>query len=373
MSTGGGSGRRRRVGVFFGGQSPEFEVSCASAASVVRHLDPDRYDVVAVGIGPRGTWHVLSEEDVAAVRDARPDGPAIRDRLPVRGPVVGTEVLRGLMVAFPVLHGGVGENGSLQGLFEVFGLPYVGAGVLASATAMDKAATKRALLAAGLDVMPYLTVDESTEQSQRVELAVSRGLRPPWFVKPAGLGSSIGITRVTDPADLGRAIDEALCHDSVALVEEGLDGARELECGVLGGYAAEASVVGEVTVHGGWFDYRQKYLATDDPMTVPARLPVTVSDRVRAASLRAFEAIGGWGLARVDFLYDERSDRLVVNELNTIPGFTAHSMYPKVWAALGVPYAELLDRLVLLALERRHRTVDRAARLTARQPRKATR
>ncbi len=186
-------------------------------------------------------------------------------------------------------------------------------------------------------------------------------------MKPAGLGSSIGITRVTDPAGLAGAIDQALAHDPVALVEEGLDGARELECGVLGGYAAEASVVGEVTVSGGWFDYRQKYLATVDPMTVPARLPVTVSDRVRSASLRAFEAIGGWGLARVDFLYDERTDRLVVNELNTMPGFTAHSMYPKVWAALGVPYAELLDRLILLALERRRRAADRG-RPTDRPP-----
>jgi D-alanine-D-alanine ligase len=356
--------RREFVGVFYGGASPEHDVSRASAASVVRHLDPDRYDVLAIGIGRDGRWHHLSDVDVRAVRERPSTSSALSDQLPVRGPEVSTDILQRLTVAFPMLHGGDGENGSLQGLFEVFGLSYVGAGVLAAATAMDKLATKRALLAAGLDVMPYTVVHESTwPDLARLEAIAHLGR--PWFVKPAGLGSSIGISRVNDPDDLTAAIRTALDHDDSVLVEEGLDGARELECGVLGGFSPQASAVGEVRVEGGWFDYAQKYLSTQDPMTVPADLPDAVATRVQDASVAAFRAIGGWGLARVDFLYDEPRDRLVVNEVNTMPGFTAYSMYPKVWRARGVPYAELLDRLVLLALERRARADRRAERLTA--------
>jgi D-alanine-D-alanine ligase len=358
------STRREVVGVFYGGASPEHEVSRTSAASVVRHLDPERYDVVAVGIGRGGRWHHLPDLDLQAVRERPSTGSALSDQLPVSGPEVGTEILRNLTVAFPVLHGGDGENGSLQGLFEVFGLSYVGAGVLAAATAMDKLATKRALLAAGLDVMPYTVVHEST-WPDRTALDAITHLGRPWFVKPAGLGSSIGISRVSEPDDLAAAIRTALDYDESVLVEEGLVGARELECGVLGGFSPHASSVGEVRVTGGWFDYAQKYLSTLDPMTVPADLPGAVMTRVQDASVAAFRAIGGWGLARVDFLYDEPRDRLVVNELNTMPGFTAYSMYPKVWRARGVPYAELLDRLVLLALERQVRADRRAERLAA--------
>ena len=363
------SGRRSHevVGVFYGGVSPEHDVSRASAASVVRHLDPARYTVVAIGIGRDGRWHHLQDVDVRAARARREctdAGSALDDQLPVRGPEVSTEILSRLTVAFPVVHGGEGENGCLQGLFELFGLAYVGAGVLAAATAMDKVATKRALAAAGLDVVPGVVVDEQDGLDPARWSAIEQ-LGRPWFVKPAGLGSSIGITRVSEPDQLAAAIELALQHDSTVLVEEGLDGARELECGVLGGFSPRASAVGEVRVAGGWFDYAQKYLATDDPMTVPADLPEPVVRRVQEAAVAAFRAIGSWGLARVDFLYDERADRLVVNEVNTMPGFTAYSMYPKVWAARGVPYADLLDRLVLLALERRVRVDRRAERLTA--------
>jgi D-alanine-D-alanine ligase len=365
--------RREVVGVFFGGVSPEHAVSRASAASVVRHLDPHRYDVLAIGIAKDGSWHQLSPADVRAARE-RPApvsgsgsgaGSAMDDQLPVRGPEVGTEILRRLTVAFPVLHGATGENGSLQGLFEVFGLAYVGAGVLASATAMDKVATKRALLAAGLDVLPYTVITDADWPDHQGRLESFGQLRAPWFVKPAGLGSSIGITRVTDPAQLAAAVELALKHDSSALVEEGMDGARELECGVLGGFSPQASAVGEVRVDGGWFDFTQKYLSADDPMTVPAEIPDHLAARVRDAAELAFRAIGGWGLARVDFLYDETTNRLVVNELNTMPGFTAYSMYPKVWRARGLAYGDLLDRLVLLALERQVRAARRAAHLAS--------
>jgi D-alanine-D-alanine ligase len=345
-------GVRLRLVVLFGGTSAEHEVSRASAASVVRSLDPGRYDVVAVGIGRDGVWRRLSRGAVAAARRPPRAGRAIDDQLPVSGAVVGPHALAGADVVFPVLHGPGGEDGSLQGLLETIGVPYVGAGVLASAVGMDKIATKRALTADGVPVTPYAWFDEDRWASCGDPLRLVAGLRRPWFVKPANLGSSIGITRVTQPEALAAAVETALGHDGVVLAEEGVVGARELECGVLGGYAPQASVVGEVQVTGGWFDFDQKYFGDSDPMIVPAALPPGVAQRVRDLSVRAFRAIGGWGLARVDFLYDPRQDRLIVNELNTMPGFTAHSMFPKVWAAAGLDYPQLLDRLVELALDR---------------------
>jgi D-alanine-D-alanine ligase len=204
-------------------------------------------------------------------------------------------------------------------------------------------------------VTRYVSFDEDQWASRGDPLGLVAGLRRPWFVKPANLGSSIGISRVTAPAALVAAVETALAYDGVVLVEEGIVAARELECGVLGGYAPQASVVGEVQVTGGWFDFDQKYFGDSDPMIVPAALPPAVAERVRELSVQAFQAIGGWGLARVDFLYDQPLDRLVVNELNTLPGFTAHSMFPKVWAGAGLDYPQLLDRLVELALDRERR------------------
>jgi D-alanine-D-alanine ligase len=363
-------GVRLRLVVLFGGTSAEHEVSRASAASVVRSLDPRRYDVVAVGIGRDGVWRRLSARVVEAARRPPTATRAIDDQLPVSGAVVGPYALAGADVVFPVLHGPGGEDGSLQGLLETVGLPYVGAGVLGSAVGMDKVATKRALAADGLPVLPSVWLDEDRWASCGDPVGLLSGLRRPWFVKPANLGSSIGITRVTRPEALAGAVETALAHDGVVLVEEGMVeegmvevgvlgegvvGARELECGVLGGYAPQASAVGEVQVSGGWFDFDQKYFGDSDPMVVPAALPSGVTERVRDLSVRAFASIGGWGLARVDFLYDQRRDRLVVNELNTMPGFTAHSMFPKVWAAAGLDYSQLLDRLVELALDRDRR------------------
>ena len=356
---------RLRLAVLFGGTSAEHEVSRASAASVVRSLDPGRYDVVAVGIGLDGVWRRLSPRSLEAARRPPSATRAIDDQLPLSGAVVGPYVLAGADVVFPVLHGPGGEDGSLQGLLETIGVPYVGAGVLASAVGMDKVATKRALAADGVPVTPYVWLDEDRWASHGEPLSLVSGLRRPWFVKPANLGSSIGITRVTAPAGLAAAVETALAHDGVILVEEGIVGARELECGVLGGYAPQASVVGEVQVTGGWFDFDQKYFGDSDPMIVPAALPPGVAERVRDLSVRAFQAIGGWGLARVDFLYEHRRDRLVVNELNTLPGFTAHSMFPKVWAAGGLDYPQLLDRLVELALDRDRRRRRRLPRPAA--------
>jgi D-alanine-D-alanine ligase len=365
---------RLRVVVLFGGTSAEHEVSRASAASVVRGLDPERYDVAAIGIGSDGVWHRLPAGALATARRTATALRAIDDQLPVAGAVVGPYALAGADVVFPVLHGPGGEDGSLQGLLETLGVAYVGAGVLAAAVGMDKVATKRALSSAGVPVTPYVWFDEDRWASGGDPLALVSGLQLPWFVKPANLGSSIGISRVTRPGDLCEAVDSALVHDGVVLVEQGVVGedraaARELECGVLGGYRPRASVVGEVQVTGGWFDFDQKYLGASDPMIVPADLTTEVSDRVRDLAIRAFQAIGGWGLARVDLLFDEPGDRLVVNELNTMPGFTAHSMFPKVWAADGMDYPQLLDELVELARDRarrRHRRGRVQAAMTVR-------
>lgn len=356
---------RVRVGVLFGGPSPEHEVSCASALAVIRALDPQRYEAVPIGVTRAGGFVLVGDEVLADLRGRSAAARAIDDRLPVVGQEVELrsarprpgalvvaapdKVLAELDVVFPALHGRFGEDGVVQGLLEALGVPYVGCGVLASAVGMDKVAMKRAFVAEGIPVSPYVWFDEPAWRAGGAE-RVSR-LRRPWFVKPAAQGSSIGISRVDDVADLAAAVAEAFRYGRTVVVEQGVTG-RELECGVLGGAEPEASAVGEVTVTGGWFDYRQKYFGHADPMVVPADLPPDVAARVRELSVRAFQAVGGWGLARVDFLYDEVAGQLYVNELNTMPGFTAHSMYPKVWAAAGLSYPDLVARLINLAFER---------------------
>ncbi|WBB64878.1 D-alanine--D-alanine ligase family protein [Micromonospora sp. WMMD812] len=358
-----------RIGILFGGPSAEHEVSCASALGVVRALAAGGHRVVAIGVTRTGGFRLVPEGVLAELRDGVAEGRAIDDRLTVTGPVVelraghraGTALVTAtnapgavhakLDVVFPVLHGPFGEDGVVQGLLESLGVPYVGCGILASAVGMDKVAMKRALRAEGVPITPHVSFDAQTYRATDDPEKLVVGLRRPLFVKPARMGSSIGISRVADGDDLAAAVEEALRHDTVVVVEQGVTG-RELECGVLGGTRPDASAVGEVRVTGGWFDYRQKYFGDADPMVVPAPLPDDVTERIRELSVRAFAAIGGWGLARVDFLYDEAAGDLYVNELNTMPGFTAHSMYPKVWAAAGVGYREIVDRLVALALAR---------------------
>ncbi|MFC4020462.1 D-alanine--D-alanine ligase family protein [Micromonospora sp. GCM10011542] len=364
-----------RIGILFGGPSAEHEVSCASALGVARALAGGGYRTVAIGVTRTGGFRLVPDAVLAELLDRPATARAIDDRLTVTGPAVelragprpGTvQVCAGdaagavhaeLDVVFPVLHGPYGEDGVVQGLLESLDVPYVGCGILASAVGMNKAAMKRALRADDIPITPHVTFDAHTwrEADDPEKLVV--GLRRPLFVKPASMGSSIGISRVAEGDDLSAALEEAFRHDQTVVVEQGVTG-RELECAVLGGWRPEASAVGEVRVAGGWFDYQQKYFGDADPMVVPAVLPDEVTERIRELSLRAFAAIGGWGLARVDFLYDESTGELYVNELNTMPGFTAHSMYPKVWAAAGVGYREVVDRLVELA---RTRHAERAA------------
>jgi D-alanine-D-alanine ligase len=370
------SNQRIRVGILFGGPSAEHDVSCSSALAVVRALPRDRYEPVVIGITRDGNFKLVPGDVIDRLRHQPAGARAIDDRLEVVGQDVelrsrrpapqaavapadaAGDVLAVLDVVFPLLHGPFGEDGVIQGFLETLGVPYAGCGILAGAVGMDKVAMKRAFVAEAIPVTPYVWFDEGRWRSSPDRLGLVQDLRRPLFVKPANMGSSIGISRVTSDYELIDAVEEALRYDPVVLVEQGVT-AREIECGVLGGFEPAASAVGEVTVTGGWFDYQQKYFGDDDPMIVPADLPEHVTKEVRDLSVRAFRAVGGWGLARVDFLYEQNADRLYVNELNTMPGFTAHSMYPKVWAASGIAYSDLVARLIGLAFDRHARSQRR--------------
>jgi D-alanine-D-alanine ligase len=369
---------RACVGVVFGGPSAEHEVSAASALAVIRGLRATRFRPVAIGIGRDGCWRLPPARAVEEAVAARPDGPAIRDRLTAEGVqvelrhggrLVSSEspeaVIERLDVVFPVMHGPYGEDGVIQGYLEALDVPYVGSGVAASAVGMDKVAMRRAFAAEGIPVVPGAWFTRRQwrlrEDPLRCLTNQAGGLTWPRFVKPASMGSSIGVSRVSGPAELARAVDEAFRYDDVVLVEEGIT-ARELLCGVIGDAdEAEASVPSELKVAGGFSDYAQKYL-TGATVASPADVPADVTVRVREMSLRAFRAIGGYGLARVDFLYDETAGQLYVGEINTMPGFTARSVFARGWAESGLPYEQLLDRLIGLAFARHKRGRDRARR-----------
>jgi D-alanine-D-alanine ligase len=362
------------VGVVYGGPSAEHEVSAASALAVIRGLRATRFRPVAIGIARDGCWRLPPARAVEEAVAARPDGPAIRDRLTAEGPPVELRhggrlvcaespeaVIERLDVMFPVVHGPYGEDGVLQGYLEALDVPYVGSGVAASAVGMDKVAMRRAFAAEGIPVVPGTWFTRRQWRLGADPLAAGDGLPWPRFVKPASLGSSIGVSRVTGPAELAHAVDEAFRYDDVVLVEQGI-AARELLCGVIGDAdEAEASVPSELKVAGGFSDYAQKYL-TGATVTCPADVPADVTAGVREMSLRAFRAIGGYGLARVDFLYDEAAGRLYAGEINTMPGFTARSVFARGWAESGLPYGQLLDRIIGLAVARHARGHDRARR-----------
>jgi D-alanine-D-alanine ligase len=342
-------GGRLRVAVVFGGQSSESGVSCLTAQSVMANIDRERYDVTPVGITAAGEWVI----EPADWTDIAPGSlPAVR----ADGEPFAWERLREFDVVFPLLHGPWGEDGTVQGLFEMAGVRYVGAGVLASAVAMDKPFTKALLASVGLPQVPYVTVTprqwalERDRTFDRIQ-----ALRLPVFVKPARAGSSSGVARVDAWDDLEPAIVAAQEFDPKVLVEAAISDNRELECGVLqkADGTAVPSVVGEVRTSSshGFYDFESKYLDGTSMNVVPADIPETVADRIRDYAVKAFEAVGGEGFARVDFFLTGDND-LVVNEINTIPGFTAFSMFPLLWEASGVPYSELIDRLITLAAER---------------------
>jgi D-alanine-D-alanine ligase len=365
--------------VVFGGPSAEHEVSAASALAVIRGLGATRFRPVAIGIDRDGCWRLpparaVGEAVAARAGGRQHSGPAIRDRLTAEGDqvelrragrLVSSEspeaVIERLDVVFPVLHGPYGEDGVIQGYLEALDVPYVGSGVAASAVGMDKVAMRRAFAAEDIPVVPGAWFTRRQWRLREDPLTAADGLPWPRFVKPASMGSSIGVSRVTGPAELAHAVDGAFRYDDVVLMEEGIT-ARELLCGVIGDAdEAEASVPSELNVAGGFSDYAQKYL-TGATVTSPADVPADVTAGVREMSLRAFRAIGGYGLARVDFLYDEAAGKLYVGEINTMPGFTARSVFARGWAESGLPYEQLLDRLIGLAFARHARGRDRARR-----------
>jgi D-alanine-D-alanine ligase len=364
VPAGGGAGRVRLV-VLFGGRSAEHDVSCVTAVSVLKALDPLRYEVVPVGIDHDGRW-VLADEAQRLLQAGGADAlpPALEARGTALEPFETVAPGPGLepIVVLPLLHGPFGEDGTVQGLCELAGVPYVGSGVLGSAACMDKLVAKALMERAGLDVPRYLGVRHG-EAGAGADLAarVEAALGWPVFVKPANLGSSVGVSRAGDPAELATAVAEAAAYDEWLVVEEAIDG-REIECGVLGDLHPEASVPGEVVPSRDFYDYEDKYLEGAAELLVPAPLPADVADEVRRLAVATFKAVRAEGMARVDFFYEERGRGLLVNEVNTIPGFTPISMYPRLWEASGVPYPRLLDRLVQLALDRHARRAGRLGR-----------
>jgi len=341
-----------RVAVIFGGRSSEHSVSCVTAGSVIAALDPDRYEVVPVGITAEGRW-VSADTHTLVMRGRElPTVVSRGDSVALSGdPTALPEVLGPIDVVFPVLHGPYGEDGTLQGLLELAGIPYVGSGVFASAAAMDKAHMKRLLAAVGLQVPAYVIAHDG-----RPTPADVGELGWPVFVKPARGGSSIGISKVADPSGLEGALAEAFRHDPKVLIEAAVVG-RELECGVLAardGGAPEASFPAEIRLAGGvdFYDFDAKYMPeSGTEFDIPPNLPADVIDTVRSTAVAAFEALDCEGLARVDFFL-AADGRLFVNEVNTMPGFTPVSMFPRMWAATGVDYPMLVARLIDDAMAR---------------------
>ncbi len=351
---------RLRLVVLFGGRSAEHEVSCVSAASVLGALDPERYDVVAVGITPEGRW-VAAEALLPG--HGRPAAlvaaGAEVDPLPMVAPSSTATT-----VVLPMLHGPFGEDGTIQGLLEQAGVPYAGSGVLASALCMDKALAKQVLDQAGLP-QPRHLVRRDLQRDGNADDAfvehVGDQLGWPVFVKPANLGSSVGISRVDGPDGLAEALALAAAYDEWLVIEEAIVG-REIECGVLGDVTLEASVPGEILPSAEFYDFDDKYADSGAELVVPAPLADDVSREVQRLAVAAAAALRVEGMARVDFFYEEAGRGLLVNEVNTIPGFTPRSMYPRLWAASGLAYPELIDRLVALALERHARRAGRIGR-----------
>jgi D-alanine-D-alanine ligase len=380
-----------RIGILFGGRSGEHEVSLLSAASVLNAIDKEKYDVVPIGITKDGRWltaehaeNLLTGKLVLEPRNLRagdPDNTASAAVLargeavvvppePVhrQGGLVPFQTDAALMrrasdrainvdVIFPVLHGTFGEDGTIQGLLELADIPYVGAGVLGSAAGMDKDIMKSLFIAAGIPIVKHVTILRSAWENdpKKVEKQVGK-LKYPVFVKPANLGSSVGISKAHNKKELGPAIEEAAKFDRKIVIEQGVGGnkdkAREIECSVLGNDEPVASVPGEIVPGKEFYDYTAKYVDEGSQLIIPAKLTKSETKKVQALAVAAFKAVDCSGLSRVDFLMDPKTRKIYLNEINTMPGFTSISMYPKLWAASGLPYADLIDKLIQLGIER---------------------
>ena len=337
--------KKKRIVVLFGGRSGEHEVSIRSAASVIGALDRHKYAVVPTAITKQGRWLSPAESAGLLPSESREDIVAEKAVTLSHEPGSGG----GIDVVFPVLHGTFGEDGTVQGLLDLADVAYVGAGVLGSAAGMDKDVMKRLFRERGLPTVEHLALLRRGRHERIAEIEARFAY--PVFVKPANLGSSVGITKAHDREELRKALDLAASYDRKIVVEPAIDG-REIECAVLGNDAPEASVPGEVVPAKEFYDYEAKYVADDSELLIPAPLSAERTDEVRRLAVAAFQSVEGSGLARVDFFLENGSGKLLLNELNTMPGFTSISMYSKMWDAGGVGYSELLDRLIELAIER---------------------
>ncbi|HKP84469.1 MAG TPA: D-alanine--D-alanine ligase family protein [Blastocatellia bacterium] len=364
--------KKTRVGVIFGGRSGEHEVSLRSAESVINAIDKSRYEVIPIGITQEGRWLISGDAKAMLPQTVM----ASNNHQQVA--IIGDPTRRGLTrldagavepldVVIPVLHGTYGEDGTIQGLLEMAGVPYVGCGVLASATGMDKIVMKQLFTQAGLTVVDYEWFLRSSweESPDAIIERISGSPGFPVFVKPANLGSSVGISKAKSKEELRASINDAARYDRRVIVERAVIG-REIEVSILGNDRPVASLPGEIITGHEFYDYEDKYIDTASRTEVPARLPKKISERIQRDAVKAFQAIDGSGLARVDFFVERKTNRVIINEINTMPGFTSISMYAKMWAASGISYTELIDRLIALAIERYS---DRSRNLTSYQPR----
>ena len=386
--------KRIRVGILFGGRSGEHEVSLLSAASVFNAIDKTKFEVIPIGITKEGHWLTAADaerllqgkgvgepaspahlragdpeatpgaavlatgEAVVVPPEPQPSGSSLApfqtDALTRRA----SDRAINVDIIFPVLHGTFGEDGTIQGLLELADIPYVGAGVLGSAAGMDKDVMKSLFIAAGLPIVKHVTVLRTAWESEpkKVQKLVESKLKYPVFVKPANLGSSVGISKAHDRKELGPAIEEAAKFDRKIVIEQGVGGkkqkAREIECSVLGNDKPEASVPGEIVPGKEFYDYTAKYIDEGSQLIIPAKLSKAEAKKIQQLAISAFKAVDCSGLARVDFLMDPKNRKIYLNEINTMPGFTAISMYPKLWAASGLAYADLIEKLIRLGQER---------------------
>jgi D-alanine-D-alanine ligase len=347
--------KRLRVGVLFGGRSGEHEVSLASAASVIRGMDPDKYEPVPIGITKDGHW-LIGEGAIKMLPEVLKGGRRVMLTAdPTEAALIPLDRGAGaqrLDVFFPVMHGTFGEDGTIQGLLDLAGLPYVGAGVLGSAIGMDKDVSKRLCESAGIPVVPWYTFHrwQWEKDPSSVKVAIEAKFPYPVFVKPANLGSSVGMSKVHTAEELGPALDLACEFGMKILVEKGVS-AREIEVSVLGNHQPQASIPGEIVPHREFYDYTAKYLEDGTQLLIPAELKPAQVKKIQELAVSAFLALELSGMARVDFFMEKTTGKLYLNEVNTIPGFTSISMYPKLWEASGIGFRELIDRLIALAFE----------------------
>ena len=367
--------KKVKVGVLFGGRSGEHEVSLLSAASVLKAINPQKYEVVPIGITKQGRWVTAAhaerllrgesgEATPATAVLARgesvmaPPVPDAHGLIAFEGAAAAGQQPIDVDVIFPVLHGTFGEDGTIQGLLELADIPYVGAGVLGSAAGMDKDVMKKLFAAAGLPIVKHVTVlrPRWEKEPKKVAREIESRLKYPVFVKPANLGSSVGISKAHDRRELPAAMDEAARYDRKIVIEQGVGGkkqkARELECAVLGNDEPKASVVGEIVPGAEFYSYNAKYVDEGSQPLIPAPISKKLAKAVQQMAVRAFQAVDCSGLARVDFLMDPKNEKVYLNEINTMPGFTSISMYPKMWVASGLEYPDLIDQLIQLAFDR---------------------